>query len=360
MSESVAGTADAEDVSTMAKDPYDVDSIVRDRGNFRLLHCLILDFVDHHAVFWAYILISPRVSFTSLETSLINCAGNGFALTIRLDDLAVLEDEMVADTHPSPRAFARAAVIAVLPYMSLCSELFLQAANAHVLDSMLSYLRACRADALTHFTVTFALDNYFLFEPPSISGFQFASIPLYGRPFSPMTIFSVIAILMDRPTITFFSTPSPANAVALEILHLCFEGSRTMAYFGARLVLPRLKTVQITFSDRDDLECVSLYPHILNAAPHVVLAAAEEFFEAFHTASGLPCPGSTVNWNACPVLEHLVLRGVHVVAMRTTLLVREALRYPQVATVLLEDANSIVDPAVTAWFSTRSISLTVK
>ncbi|KAJ7683326.1 hypothetical protein B0H17DRAFT_1205195 [Mycena rosella] len=341
-------------LATMPEDPYDVDALVHDRGNFWMVHSLLLEFVDTHPICWAHILAMPRVSFASIRMSLSKCAGNAFILTLRLDDLAVLEDHTVASVHRSERSFVQAAIVNIMPHMPMCSELVLQATNAHVLDLMLSHLCLCRADVLANFTVTFAPDNYFSFEPPLLLGFHFASVPLFGRPFAPMTIFSVIAPPKEHPTITYFSSPtlsmlvsqpaghpldwghathmlastnrltkivlvgaafadsteflvSPA-LVALEIVHLYFEGSRTMAYFVVRLVVPCLKMVQITFSDRADLECAALCPHILNAALHVILArdSAEEFFEAFGTTSALPCPGSTVNWNACPVLEHIL------------------------------------------------------
>ncbi|KAJ6473323.1 hypothetical protein DFH09DRAFT_1343655 [Mycena vulgaris] len=60
----------------------------------------------------------------------------------------------------------------------------------------------------------------------------------------------------------------------LEIMHLEFQGSRSMANLVFCLVLPRLKTLKTTFATREDPGCASVRPSIFAGIPEVILSGS--------------------------------------------------------------------------------------
>ncbi|KAJ7493945.1 hypothetical protein FB451DRAFT_1164812 [Mycena latifolia] len=151
----------------------------------------------------------------------------------------------------------------------------------------------------------------------------------------------------------------PPPLVALETLHLDFAGSESMACSLSRLVAPYVKTLKLVFSrGYQDLACACMCPHILSTISHLTLVgecpevdnlpdfyrllprvthldlrlAGRDFFRAFQAASSRACFNCTTNWNACPMLQHLLVSDVDSATMQSTLLCRRGLGYPEVTT----------------------------
>jgi hypothetical protein len=84
--------------------------------------------------------------------------------------------------------------------------------------------------------------------------------------------------------------------------------------------------------------------------------AQTEFFSSFFRASNrLGAPG-VANYNACPVLRHLITSGVHLCSIRELLDTTRILG-KQSVTLVTALRSGDHDPALTAWFTTRSITL---
>ncbi|KAJ7469659.1 hypothetical protein FB451DRAFT_1400487 [Mycena latifolia] len=366
--------------------PYDLERFIHDRGSCRLIDKDTDAFITHTPSFWSHILISPRVNFESLTTSLPET----FSLTIRLDvqdpDWWTLDNELWK--------YVRRIITTFGPRMRRCYALSLQGPSHYLIGGLLQDLDASSADLLHSLTVKFDLlhhcyagqihsedENGWLgTTPPHIYNFGFSQ---FGPAFHPFTTISIISTSHGAcPSVTYSSAPQPTlllsqpagcpldwgqtmnmlssarsmtklvlvgvhfeqytsheimvvppPLVALETLHLDFAGSESMACSLSRLVAPYVKTLKLVFSrGYQDLACACMCPHILSTISHLTLVgecpevdnlpdfyrllprvthldlrlAGRDFFRAFQAASSRACFNCTTNWNACPMLQHLL------------------------------------------------------
>ncbi|KAJ7114756.1 hypothetical protein C8R44DRAFT_855464 [Mycena epipterygia] len=323
---------------------YNIDLLLELRGIFRLIHSKMRHYVDTTPHFWTYILLSPRVLLSFISTVFVRVGDLPFFLTLRCTDLSEFGDVTEMVQHRRADAFIRTATRTVWPSMSRCSALLLEAATPSILGSQLERFKTVAPVMLGSFSVAFGVDNFSDFDHPDIVGFKFVSNPLFGPAFAPFTIFSIMSTVDPRPLVTYYSTPQPALLVrqpsghfifwyqvftmlassssltklvfigvefactldfavsipltGVQILHLEFEGSRSMSDLVSRLVLPELHTVKITFADRTDLVCASLCPHILANVSRVILSGECEEDD-----------GLDDFFRMLPRVEHLDLRG---------------------------------------------------
>ncbi|KAJ7448373.1 hypothetical protein FB451DRAFT_1187794 [Mycena latifolia] len=306
-------------------DPYDLERFIHDRGSCRLIDKDTDAFITHTPSFWSHILISPRVNFESLTTSLPET----FSLTIRLDvqdpDWWTLDNELWK--------YVRRIITTFGPRMRRCYALSLQGPSHYLIGGLLQDLDASSADLLHSLTVKFDLlhhcyagqihsedENGWLgTTPPHIYNFGFSQ---FGPAFHPFTTISIISTSHGAcPSVTYSSAPQPTlllsqpagcpldwgqtmnmlssarsmtklvlvgvhfeqytsheimvvppPLVALETLHLDFAGSESMACSLSRLVAPYVKTLKLVFSrGYQDLACACMCPHILSTISHLTL-----------------------------------------------------------------------------------------
>ncbi|KAJ6601947.1 hypothetical protein DFH09DRAFT_1069493 [Mycena vulgaris] len=243
-----------------------------------------------------------------------------FILTLRVNELRAFGSDHIEVLHNWAGAWIMLVLSITARLMPSCMDIEVEAADLFVLGCTLGHLKSYSVPSVRSFSVEFAIRSYLDFAPSSISDFDFAVRPVFGPSFAPYSILSFISIDDIIPTATYFSTPQPALLVSqpfgrmihwnhvmalfqsssalnklvlvgavfagnsafmvlpplpgLEIMHLEFQGSRFMANLVSRLVIPRLKTLKITFATREDLECVSVRPSIFAGIPEVILSGS--------------------------------------------------------------------------------------
>ncbi|KAJ6581759.1 hypothetical protein B0H19DRAFT_1061275 [Mycena capillaripes] len=408
-------------------EPYNVDEIIRKRGKFRLIHSSIKAFIDATPYFWAHLLVTPRISSQTIERSLLRTQGQCFCVTIRLDDLSVFGS---AAAYPNARQFVRSAVTCLAPFMPKCDAIDARVADPVIANTLLRDARALKAQGLRSLLFSFTIYAYNDFTLAEMAHYRFAEPPLFGEPFAAYTTLTAFTLDVDYPSAAYHApesalqitqtrsyalnwpnfmrmlTSSPALTklvligatferftgflvspplYQLKILFLAFEGSMSMACTVSRLVFPGLETLKLTLSGRDDLDCISMCPHVLAEVPHVILVgscseddnmdslfrlmrrverldlgyAGDNFFVALGIASMvLRPPASEVNWNACPALRHLVLSGVTVDEVRTLVVDRERAGYKQLGTVMMRGIGHPLLGPMARWFEARSVAVT--
>ncbi|KAJ7271557.1 hypothetical protein C8J57DRAFT_1226142 [Mycena rebaudengoi] len=181
-----------------------------------------------------------------------------------------------------------------------------------------------------------------------------------------------------------FLPSHPGTMIASPPVHICvlevtFRGLQLMADILAHIPFPYLTTLKVHFYNESDTQCLASCSSILNTVEELILVgdhpvkarvldvfrfcmrveildmrqAEEEFFESFWRASDrLPIPGFD-NYNACPLLHHLIFSRVSLYDIQGLLETRVRMGYANVLVVTALEARD-VDAAIILWFQTQA------
>ncbi|KAJ7241291.1 hypothetical protein C8J57DRAFT_1527034 [Mycena rebaudengoi] len=177
-----------------------------------------------------------------------------------------------------------------------------------------------------------------------------------------------------------------APPVLLHTLDLTFRGVSSMADMLVHVPLPVIHTLRVLLTVDADLACLARCSVILATISKLVLSghhpvsrfghdnshnlfrllsnlrdldldgAHVDFFSSFRRASLRRCEVGVPNFNACPLLGVLSVRGVTLNALCRLLLDREQSTYADIATINVR-FDGPQSPYILAWFQSRGVTL---
>ncbi|KAJ7270158.1 hypothetical protein B0H12DRAFT_1067552 [Mycena haematopus] len=218
--------------------------------------------------------------------------------------------------------------------------------------------------------------------------------PMY-HPVLWMDVIAVIAgsplvhtVILDGIALNYrlgFITCSPP-LWSIRVVDLTFHGLESMAYLVSRLNLPCVETLRVKITNSLDVQCLCTCSNLLSSIKELVLVGAcragndfpsifslmykvqkvdlrlvsNNFFNAFVIAANRSGPLLGPNWNACPSLKALLVHNVALSELRSLLLVRRSLGYPEMEHVTVCRPVGGQNVVVVSWFQLEGVELKIE
>ncbi|KAJ7734596.1 hypothetical protein B0H16DRAFT_1767097 [Mycena metata] len=294
-----------------------ISDFVSMRSRFRLISQDLTEFVDSRPVFWTKLALSARAPLPFLDLCLSRTGSLPFVASLRACESVIPGVYIGDDWQPcSLLSYVEDAAYSLARVMEHCTRLFVAAEDHSCVSALFGCIDLVEPELLEAVDVRFALDRYSEFRPFGIQHYKFASIPLMGHPFQPVTDILWTGYSGNTPSVSYHSSEFSSTCsirqphtrplrwgdifevlsdsthldhltldglsfipngqstwsqplYSIRVLHLAFRGDRTMALALARLNMPALEVVTITLETTTDVDGLYLCGGFLSTVKKV-------------------------------------------------------------------------------------------